>query len=49
VPRPTATRTATALPQTGFADEAGIPGLVLAGLALVAVVFVARRLRMALR
>jgi hypothetical protein len=39
------TPTATALPATGFADEAGIPGLLLMGAALVAVIFVARRLR----
>lgn len=39
------TPTATALPATGFADEAGIPGLLLIGAALVAVIFVARRLR----
>jgi len=39
------TPTATALPATGFAEEAGIPGLLLIGAALVAVIFLARRLR----
>lgn len=49
--RPTATRTAvpTQLPGTGFADEAGVPGLILLSLALVAVVIIARRLRLNLR
>ena len=44
----TATRlpTSTALPTTGFADDVGVPGLILMGLGLVAVLFVARRLRM---
>jgi hypothetical protein len=37
--------TPTALPATGFADEAGIPFLVLLGGALLAVIFVARGLR----
>lgn len=37
--------TPTALPTTGFADEAGIPGLLFLGLALVAVVIVVRGLR----
>jgi hypothetical protein len=36
----------TALPATGFADEAGLPGLVLVGAVLVVVIFVSRRLRM---
>jgi hypothetical protein len=41
----TATATPTALPATGFADEAGIPTLILFGALLVVVVFVARGLR----
>jgi hypothetical protein len=40
-----ATATPTALPATGFADEAGIPTLILFGALLVIVVFVARGLR----
>lgn len=44
-PRPGATQ----LPTTGFADEAGVPGLIILGLALIAVVIVARRLRLSLR
>lgn len=38
--------TPTALPATGFADEVGVPSLLMLGGALVVVVFVARRLRM---
>lgn len=41
----TLTPTPTALPSTGFADEAGLPGLLLLGAALVIVVVVARRMR----
>jgi hypothetical protein len=41
----TATATPTALPATGFADEAGIPTLILFGALLVIVVFIARGLR----
>ncbi len=37
--------TSTALPGTGFADEYGAPGLVIMGMALIAVIFLARRLR----
>jgi hypothetical protein len=37
--------TSTALPTSGFADEVGLPGLVIAAIALVAVIFLARRLR----
>lgn len=37
--------TSTALPGTGIADEYGVPGLVIMGMALVAVIFLARRLR----
>ncbi len=40
------TPTATALPSTGFADEVGLPGLVLLGVLLVVVVIVSRQLRM---
>ncbi len=39
--------TSTALPNTGFADEVGIPSLFFATLALVVVIFLARRLRAA--
>jgi hypothetical protein len=37
--------TSTALPGTGFADEYGAPGLVILGMTLVGVIFLARRLR----
>ena len=37
--------TSTALPTSGFADEFGLPGLVIAAMVLVAVIFLARRLR----
>jgi hypothetical protein len=37
--------TSTALPNTGFADEVGLPGMLLATLALVVVIFLVRRLR----
>ena len=37
--------TSTALPGTGIADEYGAPGLVVMTLALVAVIFLARRMR----
>jgi hypothetical protein len=37
--------TSTALPTSGFADEYGLPGLVVAAMVLVAVIFLARRLR----
>jgi hypothetical protein len=39
--------TATALPDSGFADNVGAPGLLALGLLLVGVVFLARRLRTA--
>jgi len=39
--------TSTALPATGIADEYGASGLVILAMALVAVIFVARRLRAA--
>ena len=37
--------TTTALPTSGFADEVGLPGLIIAAMVLVAVIFLARRLR----
>jgi hypothetical protein len=37
--------TSTALPGTGVADQYGAPGLVIMGMALIAVIFLARRLR----
>ena len=39
--------TSTALPNTGFADEVGLPALLGLGAALILVIFVARRLRSA--
>lgn len=39
--------TSTALPNTGFADDIGAPGLLIMALALVAVIFLVRRLRVA--
>jgi LPXTG-motif cell wall-anchored protein len=39
------TATVTALPATGFADEAGVPGLLGLALVLIVVIFLARRLR----
>lgn len=39
--------TTTALPSTGFADEFGLPGLVVMALAFVIVILLARRLRTA--
>ncbi len=42
----TPTPTATALPVAGFADEAGVSGLLLAGLVLIVVVFVTRQVRL---
>lgn len=41
----TVVATSTALPGTGIADQYGAPGLVVVGMALVAVIFLARRLR----
>jgi hypothetical protein len=41
----TPTATPTALPATGFADEVGLPALMLMAAALLAIVIVARRLR----
>jgi len=37
--------TTTALPTSGIADEFGLPGLVIAAMVLVVVIFLARRLR----
>lgn len=42
----TRTPTPTALPDTGFADEVGGPGLLILAIALVVVFFLARQLRM---
>jgi hypothetical protein len=39
--------TSTALPNTGFADDFGVPGLMLMAIALVVVIFLVRRLRVA--
>ena len=39
------TPTATGLPDTGFADDFGIPGMIALAAALVVVIFLARRLR----
>jgi cytoskeletal protein RodZ len=39
--------TSTALPKTGIADQYGAPGLVIMGMVLIAVIFLARRLRAA--
>jgi hypothetical protein len=39
--------TSTALPNTGFADDVGIPGMFALALALVIVIFLVRRLRAA--
>jgi hypothetical protein len=41
----TPTATPTALPTTGFADEAGLPGLLLLAVGLLAVIVIARRMR----
>jgi hypothetical protein len=43
----TATAVSTKLPQGGFADEANLPGIIIVGVALVAVILLVRRLRMA--
>jgi len=39
--------TMSALPQTGIADEYGVPGLLVLGVTMIAVIFIARRLRSA--
>ncbi len=41
----TVVATSTALPNTGFADEVGLPGLLGVGLAMLVIIFLARRLR----
>lgn len=41
----TSTALGTALPGTGFADDVGLPGLFIMALVLIAVIFLARRLR----
>jgi hypothetical protein len=43
----TVVATSTALPNTGFADDVGIPGMFAMALALVVVIFLVRRLRVA--
>ncbi len=43
----TATPSTTALPTTGFMDDAGIPGLIGMAILLIVVIFLARRLRTA--
>ena len=47
VPGATTAPAATALPDTGFADEVGAPALILTALGLIAVMLVARRMRLA--
>ncbi len=47
LPTATLAATPTALPQTGLADQAGIPGMFGIALALIVVIFLARRLRTA--
>ncbi len=49
VPGPSLTPGPTELPDTGFADDVGVPGLIILGLALIAVMIVVRRLRLAMR
>lgn len=49
VPGPTSTAGPSELPDTGFAEDVGVPGLIILGLALIAVVIVVRRLRLAIR
>ena len=39
--------TSTALPRTGFADEVGLPGMLMMGVALIGIIFLVRRLRAA--
>jgi hypothetical protein len=43
----TVTPTTTALPDTGFADDFGVPGLLAMAFVLVAVIFLVRRMRTA--
>ena len=44
---PTAQATSTALPKTGFAEDVGVPGMLGLAALLIAVIFLARRLRLA--
>ncbi len=44
-----ATATPIGLPNTGFADDVGVQNLLIVGLALIAIVIIARRLRYSLR
>ncbi len=41
----TVVATSTALPTSGFADEVGLPGMVIAAMVFVVVIFLVRRLR----
>ena len=41
----TAVKTSTALPSTGFAEDVGLPGMLAVGAALIAIIFLARRIR----
>jgi hypothetical protein len=43
------TATPIGLPNTGFADDVGVQNLLIAGLALIAIVIIVRRLRYSLR
>lgn len=43
----TVTPTATGLPDTGFADDVGVPGMLAMAVVLVAVIFLVRRMRAA--
>ena len=45
IPTSTALAAASQVPQTGFADEVGLPGLVAMAILLVAIIFLARRMR----
>lgn len=44
-PSRTPTRTPTALPQTGFAEDIGLPGLILAAFGLLGIIVIARSMR----
>ena len=47
-PQPTTLSTSTALPDTGFADEVGLPGMIGLAILLILIVVLARRLRLAM-
>jgi LPXTG-motif cell wall-anchored protein len=47
IPTSTALLLGTQVPQTGFADEVGLPGLLGLTVVLVAIIFLARRMRQA--